>query len=122
MSAWSQISSAARSLREVVVSVAMIGGFLVAGVMGWQSLQEKPTRLEVDSKIAAGTEERDEMRKTLEKHGKLLDRFGRVQGYQIAQARWQGDVLTHIAQKRRGTPPPRPERLRQLADNLLSTQ
>jgi hypothetical protein len=111
-----------KSVQTIVSFAVTLAALVAAGTLGWQSLQEKPTRNEVDTKILQVKTEMADVRRTLDTHGKQLSRVAEIQKYQIMQDAWQSDVLSHISQRRKGDPPKRPEYLQQLGVSLLAAE
>ncbi len=102
-----------------VFFVALIGG----GAVTFQELQDKPTTEQVEHRIeesvapvralAVGVaEDLGEVKTDLE-------RVKDVQDYSLQNAAWQGEVLDHIAQRKKGKPTAKPETLKDTERDLL---
>ena len=121
----------AKNIRTIVGAVVALVGLIAAGTLAVHELQEKPTTEQVDEAIEvrvsplegayavnaeADKAAKDDLR-TLQAD---VDRVQSVQDYQIQNSAWQGDVLQHIAAKKRTKPPPKPESLKAKERELLS--
>lgn len=124
-----KVATRAKSLREIAVAAFFFASLVAGAVLTFKELQDKPTKVEVESAI--------ESHKTTEAHPvtqeatkKLttdvesikedVETVKEVQDYQIEQAAWQGDVLEHVAAKKRGPAPQKPESLKVKERKLLS--
>lgn len=119
-------SKTLKSVQSIISFVMLAGALVVAAVLSWHALQDKPTRGEVDIRFESSKEERDVLKIAIDQHAAqfkaLEDRMGRfseVQKYQLAQSDWQGKVLEHLAGKNGPKPP---ESLQQLRRNLMQGQ
>jgi hypothetical protein len=106
----------------VLFFASLIGGAAVT----FKELQDKPTKKEVHSIAEEHVEPvREEAHKVeavahdVEEIQEDVDSVKRVQDYQIEQAAWQGDVLQHVAEKKRTKPPPKPDSLKRKERELL---
>lgn len=108
----------------VLFFASLIGG----GAVTFKELQDKPTKDEVQAEIqhhvapvAEKASEIDEVRDDVQDIKKTVKRQGDVLDYSLQNAAWQGEVLDHIAQKKRGLPDPKPEALRAKERKLMSS-
>jgi len=118
----SAISSFLKSVQAIVSFAVTLGALIAAGVLGYQSLADKPTRKEVELQVSKVQEQTHDLQASLDTQKYQIARVMRVQSFQIEQANWQSEVLDHIAQKQKGPVPPRSPRLKQLRAELLSAQ
>jgi len=115
-------STFVKNIQAIISFAVTVCALIAAGVLGYQSLAEKPTRQEVDVQMSQVRAETTAMQDTLDKQGRQIERVMRVQDFQIEQSNWQGEVLDHIAQKQKSPVPSRPPRLNELRAGLLSAQ
>ena len=116
----------ANSLKAIAAAVLFFGSLFAGAVVTFKELQDKPTTKEVHSiaethvepvrkeahKVEDVAEDVDEIKED-------LDRVEKVQDYSLEQSAWQGDVLIHVAERKRTKPPAKPESLKRKERELM---
>jgi hypothetical protein len=127
-------AQAAAERGKVVKEWLTLGGSLVA-VIGVATayifeMDAKPNTEEVQQAIvdavapvSAETKalqaETGTMQQNISEIQKDMERVEKIQDFSLDQSVYQGDVLDHIAQRRKGPPPPKPARLREKERELI---
>jgi hypothetical protein len=116
----------ADSVKTIVGVVLFFGSMFAGAVLTFQELKAKPTVEEVDHAIDEKIEpvqkkanHVEDIEEDVDEIRKDLDRVEEVQDYSIEQSAWQGDVLQHVAERKRTKPPPKPESLKAKERKLL---
>ena len=118
----------AKNIRTIVGAVVALGGLFGAGVLAVQELRDKPTTEQVETAIEVHKEAGahpaaivagEGLREDVDKIREDVDQIERVQDYQIEHSAWQGDVLQHVAERKRTKPPAKPESLKRKQRELL---
>ena len=119
-----KIAARAVRVKEAVAAVLFLAALIAGGALTFRELQAKPTQAELRGTIkhhrqnevhdqTAALETQTQQIKT------TVERMQQVQGYLIESLAWQGDVLEHVANKRRGKPPAKPNSLKQKERELI---
>jgi hypothetical protein len=120
------VAARAKNIRTIVGAALAVIGFIVTGTLAIHELQAKPTTEQVDTaievKIAPVRAEAARVNAVatdVENIREDVETIERVQDYQIEQSAWQGDVLQHVAERKRTAPPPKPASLKEKERELL---
>ncbi len=123
---WSKIALHGRAVKELIGLAVIVATFVVTGTVFVLEVQNKPTVEQVESVVAPVRErsdnnaaELDAVKMDLGTMGQDIQRVKKVQDYQLEQSTWQGDVLDHIGQRKRGPAPPKPESLKAKERDLI---
>lgn len=119
-----------RTWKEIVAAAVFFIGLFYGGALVFKEFQDKPTMKAVDdridSKVAPLAKDVEAVKGKVEEVEKSTDsikrdvrRVKQVQDLQLDQAAWQGDVLDHLANKRRGPAPRKPDRVREKERELI---
>lgn len=124
--ALSQSAKRSRALKDIGATVLFFSALIAAGAVTVKELQEKPTLREVQDHVEEVIEpvrekvqEVDVMKADTKAIKKDIGRMKQVQDYQLEQSAWQGDVLEHMANKKKGKPPGKPSSLNEKERELL---
>lgn len=118
----------AKNLKEIAVAAFFFASLIAGGALTFKELQDKPTKHEVEQAVEhhateemhpATKEVTQEISTDVESIKKDVETITKVQDYQIEHAAWQGDVLEHVAAKKRGKAPKKPESLKSKERELL---
>jgi hypothetical protein len=123
---WAKVATQGRNVRELVGLAVIIVTFIVTGTVFILEVQNKPSVEQVKSLMAPVRDRADRneedingVKVDLGTMGQDIKRVKQVQGYQLEQSAWQGDVLDHIGQRKRGPAPVKPAILKAKERELL---
>ena len=112
-----------KAARDLVLAITLFGTIVVGSVLTFQELRNKPSTEDVREQIVTTIkpveEQGDENRSDLISIKRSLGRMKKVQSFQLEQAAWQMSVLQHVAEKRKGPAPRKPDELRRLERELI---
>jgi len=106
------------AVKDIVIAIIFFGSLLGAAAITFQRLADKPTNEQMHKAIEI--EERGQKREeaiTIIKTD--VKRSKEVQEVLLEQNAYQARVLEHIANKKRGAPPQKPEELEQKETDLM---
>jgi len=116
----------AKQIKTIAGAVIFFASLIGGAAVTFKELQDKPTDAEVQEAIETTVApvrvqaaKADENAAVMEEIRGDVERVKSVQDYQIEQSSWQGDVLQHVAEKKRSKPPPKPESLKKKERELL---
>ncbi len=120
----------AKNLKAIAGAILFFGSIFAGAVLTFQELQDKPTLEDVlkvtETKVAPVREKATEVEAVVsdvagdvDEIKEDLDRVEQVQEYSLEQSAWQGDVLLHVAERKRTKPPAKPESLKKKERELL---
>jgi hypothetical protein len=119
-------ASRAKNLKAIASAVLFFGTLIGGGAITFKELQDKPTKKEVHTiaeehvePVRAEALKVEDVAGDVEEIREDVETVKSVQDYQIEQSAWQGDVLQHVAEKKRTKPPPKPESLKKKERELL---
>lgn len=112
--------------KQIGGAVLFFSSLIAGGALTLRELQEKPTAKEVEHTIEEKVRPiREQAAKVDVLAGDLsgvksdIGKVKDVQSYQIEQSAWQGDVLQHVAERKKTPPPPKPASLRAKERELI---
>lgn len=124
------ISKVAAHIKTVVTVLVGFGSVVALGAITFVELRDKPTREQVSEQIStriapveaqldAATTDRSKMVRDIDKVRSEVDKLEKVQRLILEQNLWQGEVLQHIANDKRGPVPPEPESLKEAKREVM---
>ena len=112
------------AIKDVVMFVGLIGSVLYGAFVVLDELKAKPSNDDMHNAIEQRVQPVEEIAtknaNTVKRVESKVGRIEDVQGYQLEQSSWEGDVLEHIGSRKRGKAPPRPESLKNRERELLA--
>jgi len=110
-------------VKDAVVAIVFFASLLGAAAVMFQRLAEKPTMREmeeaVETRVAPVEKVQSEQAKTITTIESDVNRTKQVQEVVLEQNAYQGKVLEHIANKKRGDPPGKPKELERKETELM---
>lgn len=119
-----RIARNATRVKELIGAALFLAALVAGGALTFRELQAKPTQTELRKAIRDHRQnEVHDQTAQLERQTRQIkttvDRMQQVQGYLIESMAWQGDVLDHLASKRKGRPPRKPASLKAKERELI---
>lgn len=103
------------AVKDLFLAVVFLGSLLWGAAVIFQRLADKPTQDQVQQKIETRIAPIEEVQKTQAKAITTITtdvkRTKQVQEVLLEQNAYQANVLEHVANKKRGSPPPKPKDL-----------
>ena len=124
----STVASRVRTTKEVVAAILFLVALVAGAAVTLSELQAKPTMEDMDQAVEEHRRDEvhtqtgvalDSISRDVQTMQERTDRMEQVQVYILESLAWQGDVLEHLARKRKGSPPRRPDSLRRMERELI---
>lgn len=125
------LAGKARDWRAILGASVLALGLIGGAITTFVELDAKPTKEWVDTRVdeklapvkasTVATEVKaSEAAKTAAEAAREVEKALKRDQYMLQQMTWQGDVIEHLASKKRGKPTPKPSTLRDLEIDLIA--